>query len=95
MTLLRILTLVYAAVLVAALTAALGTIAAYLWRVSRALAQTRAALALVRERTQPLRGHLERLEKLTSEHVLRVEQAAARIEQAVERLGAPASAAAP
>jgi hypothetical protein len=94
MAMLRILTLIYAGVLVAALAAVLVTIALYLWRISGALAEARAALALVRDRTQPLRQHLRGLEEFTEENVQRVEDATTTIEQALERLTAPADAAA-
>ena len=93
MGLLRVLTLIYAGVLVAALAAVLSTIAVYLWRISGALADARAALALVRDRTRPLRQHLEGLEELTEHNVLRVEDATTTIEQALGRLAAPADAA--
>ena len=93
MTLLRVLSLAYAGVLVAVLAAVLITIALYLWRVSRALADARAALVLVRDRTQPLRQHLQGLEALTEEHVEQVAAATTTIEQALERLTAPAGAA--
>jgi hypothetical protein len=93
MGLLRTLTLIYAGVLVTALAVVLTTITVYLWRISGALADARAALALVRDRTAPLRQHLEGLEALTEENVLRVEDATTTIEQALERLAAPAGAA--
>ena len=89
---LRLLTLVYAGVLVAALAVVLMTIAFYLWRVAGALAEARAALALVRERTAPLRQHLQGLEELTIEHVQQVEEATTTIERALDRLTAPATA---
>ena len=89
---LRLLTLVYAGVLVAALAVVLMTIAFYLWRVAGALADARAALVLVRERTAPLRQHLQGLEELTIEHVQQVEEATTTIERALDRLTAPATA---
>jgi hypothetical protein len=92
MALLRLLTLIYAGVLVAALAVVLITIMFYLWRVAGALADARAALVLVRERTAPLRQHLQGLEELTIEHVQQVEEATTTIEQALERLTAPATA---
>jgi hypothetical protein len=90
---LRVLTLAYAAVLVAALAAVLTTIAVYLWRIAGALAEARAALGLVRDRTRPLRQHLQGVEAITEERVEQVEDAAATIERALERLTAPADAA--
>ena len=94
MALLRVLTLIYAGVLVAALAVVLITIAVYLWRVSGALAEARAALALVRDRTQPLRQHLRGLEELTEQYVQQIDDATTTIEQALRRLTAPADAAA-
>ena len=93
MGLLRLLTLIYAGVLVAALAVVLTTITVYLWRIAGALADARSALELVRDRTAPLRQHLDGLERLTEENVQRVEDATTTIEQALERLAAPADAA--
>lgn len=93
MGLLRVLSLIYAGVLVTALAVVLITIAVYLWRIAGALADARSALALVRDRTAPLRHHLKGLEELTEENVRRVEDATTTIERALARLAAPAGAA--
>jgi hypothetical protein len=86
MALLRVLTLVYAGVLVAALATALIVIAVYLWRIARVLGDVRAALGEVRDRTAPLRQHLGPLEALTAEHVQEFEDAASALDSARDRL---------
>jgi hypothetical protein len=90
MALLRVLTLLYAGVLVAALAVVLISISFYLWRIAGALAEAWEALVLVCDRTAPLRQHLQGLERLTMDRVKRVEEATTTIEQAVGRLTAPA-----
>lgn len=59
MELLRILTLVYVAVLVAALAVSLIAILVWLIRISRALAEVKSALANVAERTKPLESYFD------------------------------------
>ena len=86
MALLRVLTLVYAGVLVTALATALIVIAVYLWRIARVLGDVRTALGEVRNRTAPLRQHLGPLEALTKEHVREFEDAASALDGLRDRL---------
>ena len=92
MRLLTLATLVYAGVLVVVLVAVLSTIAVHLWLISRALSETRASLAGVRDRTAPLREHLSDLAALTDENVQRVSEATISIERALQQVLAPADA---
>ena len=59
MELLRILTLIYVAVLVAALAVSLIAILVWLIRISRALAEVKTALQNVAERTKPLESYFD------------------------------------
>ena len=81
-TILVVVTVVYAAVLVAALAATLITIAVYLWRISAMLERVRRALAEVRERTAPLHQDLDGVSRLTEDHVEEFEQATIALERA-------------
>lgn len=95
MELLRILTLLYVAVLVIALAASLITILVYLWRIGGVLGQAREALVAVRDHTQPLAGHLEPLHALQGREVEAFEKAGHALRGADERLAdsmAPRSA---
>ena len=77
-----VLTVLYAAVLVAALATTLITIAVYLWRIAATLERVRHALAEVRERTAPLHQDLEGVSRLTEDHVEEFEQATMALERA-------------
>ena len=77
-----VVTVLYAAVLVAALAATLITIAVYLWRISAMLERVRSALGEVRERTTPLRQDLDGVSRLTQDHVEEFEQATIALERA-------------
>lgn len=84
MPLLRVLTLVYAAVLVLALATALIVIAVYLWRIASTLGDVRTALTAVRDRTAPLQQRLQVLQALQPDQVNALEHAATALEQAHE-----------
>ena len=94
MALLRVLTLVYAGVLVTALATALIVIAVYLWRIALVLGDVRTALGEVRDRTAPLRQHLGPLEALTEEHVQEFDDAASVLDSVRDRLTEPGEPAA-
>lgn len=79
---LTVVTLIYAAVLVGALATTLITIAVYLWRIAATLGQVRDALSVVRTRTAPLEQHLAGISQLTAQHVEDFEQATTEIERA-------------
>ena len=94
MALLRVLTLVYAGVLVTALATALIVIAVYLWRIALVLGDVHKELGKVRDRTAPLRQHLGPLEALTAEHVQEFEDAASALDSVrnrLDELGEPAA----
>lgn len=76
MGLLRIITLVYAGVLVAALAASLVVIVAYLRRIGRKLGDVRASLELVQQQSAPLESYFSA-----------VDEEAARIEKAALEIG--------
>ena len=80
--LLTLLTLIYAAILVAALAIALIAIAVYLWRIAATLGRVRSALADVGDRTMPLRENLDGVSKLTEHHVEEFEEATTALERA-------------
>jgi hypothetical protein len=84
--LLRTLTLIYAGVLVAALAGSLALIAVYLWRIARVLRGVQLALATVRDRTAPIRQHLEPLAALTKRHVEEFGAAATALDEARQHL---------
>lgn len=81
--LLRVITIVYAAVLVLALAVVLSVIAIYLWRIAATLRRVGRALAEVRDRTAPLGQHLEGVEKLTEARVSGFERVTSLIESSV------------
>lgn len=76
MTVLVILTLVYAGVLVAALAIILISILVYLWRIGTVLARARVSLELVAERSRALGGAMPSLHASVNEHVRELEAAA-------------------
>ena len=82
--LLTIATVLYAGVLVLVLAAVLSTVAVQLWLISRALGQARTALAVVAERTAPLRDHLSGVTAATERDVQRIEDAVNTIESALD-----------
>lgn len=92
MELLRVLTLIYAAVLVLALAASLLAVWIYLRRVSRALGNVREALEAARRETGPLEDWLRPLRDLfeeTAAEMKAAECAMERVEEVVaERAGA-------
>jgi uncharacterized protein YoxC len=92
MALLRVLTLVYAAVLVAALATVLALILAYLWRIGTVLARARSSLERVAERTRPLNGAMPPLHDDVNVHVRELETAARQMATIREALaGEPVS----
>ena len=80
--LLRVATLIYAAILVAALAIALIVIAVNLWRIAATLGRVRRALTEVRERSTPLKQNLDGLSSLTEQKVEEFEEATMAIERA-------------
>lgn len=88
MELLRVLTLIYAAVLVLALAASLIAILLYLRKTSRALGAARAALAEARRESLALQEHLSPLEGLSREAADEFKAAEAWVGQADEALAA-------
>ncbi len=97
MELLRVITLIYAGVLVLALAASLTAILIYLRKIASALGDTYDALALVEERTRPLEELLQPLNPALKGSIADLQETAARLEHAdealdkiAERLGAGA-----
>ncbi len=97
MELLRIITLVYAGVLVLALAASLTAILIYLRKIASALGDTYDALARVEEGTRPLEDLLEPLNLALQGSITDLKETAARLKHAdealdrlAERLGAGA-----
>ncbi len=76
MLVLRTLTIVYAAVLVAALATVLTFIFAYLWRIGSALSRVRASLARAAEHTRALKDARMPQPQSMNEHVRELEDAA-------------------
>lgn len=74
-------TLIYAGVLILAVAAVLTTIAVYLWRIAAAASRIREALVHVRDRTEPLKQHLEGLESISDERARRLESAVSTLEE--------------
>jgi hypothetical protein len=94
MEILRILTLVYAAVLVLALAASLTAILIFLRKIASALSDTHEALARVEERTRPLEELMQPLNPVLQGSVGDLKETAARLQHAdagldrlAERLG--------
>jgi hypothetical protein len=86
MELLRILTLIYVAVLVLALAASLTLIWIYLRRIAAALGGAREALAVVQARTRPLPDLLQPVNPLLERSLQDLREAEARLGSARERL---------
>ena len=86
MALLRTLTLIYAAVLTSALGASLAAILVYLRRIAGTLGEVGAALALVKQETEPLGEHLQRLQDATTAPAEGLADAQARLARADEAL---------
>lgn len=76
MALLRVLTLIYAGVLVVALATVLTLIAIQLWRIGTVLSRARERLALTAERTRPLRDAMPPTHDKVNEKVRELEVAA-------------------
>lgn len=89
MTVLTVLTLVYAGILVAALAASLITILVYLRRIGRTLGEAREALSEVAAASGPLQEPLERLEDELAAAADALEPGAEALERAWERLAPP------
>jgi hypothetical protein len=86
MELLRILTLVYAAVLVLALAASLTAIWIFLRRIGDVLGDTCAALVRVEERTRPLQDLIQPLNSTLQASSWDLRETAARLQHADEAL---------
>ena len=86
-------TLVYAGVLVLALVVVLSTIGVQLWLISRALRDTKTALAGVATRTASLRDQLSGGTTLIERNVSRIQDAIGSLERPVDAaLGGPTAA---
>ena len=77
-------TLVYAGVLVLALVVVLSTIGVQLWLISRALRDTKTALAGVATGTASLRDHLSGVTTLIDRNVSRIEEATRGLERPID-----------
>jgi hypothetical protein len=86
MELVRILTLVYVAVLVLALAASLLAIWVYLRRIGAALAEARDALAIAARESSPLESHIQPLRDLAGEMADELAAADSYLEEADEHL---------
>jgi hypothetical protein len=86
MEVLRIVTLVYVAVLVLALAVSLTAIWIYLRRIGGALGEAYEALALVEQRTRPLEELLQPLNPVLKGSVVDLEETSARLKHADEGL---------
>jgi hypothetical protein len=88
MEVLRVLTWIYAAVLVLALAASLIAILVYLWRVAGALGEARAALEDVRDETDALGEPLEQLQGVSGDVAEEMSRARVSLARADDRLEA-------
>ena len=86
MELLRILTLIYVAVLVLALAASLLAIWIYLRRIGAALAEARDALVAVARESAPLESHIQPLRDVVGEMADELQAADTHLESANEHL---------
>ena len=86
MPLLRTLTLIYTAVLTSALGASLAAILVYLRRIAGTLGEVHGALAVVKQETEPLGEHLQRLQDATATPAEGLADAHARLAHADEAL---------
>ncbi len=85
---LKILTWVYAAVLVLALATSLTAILVYLWRIAGALGEARAALEAVRDETNPLSEPIEQLRDASGSAAEELSRARVGLARADDRLEA-------
>ena len=86
MELLRILTLIYVAVLVLALAASLIAIWIYLRRIGGALGEVRVALAAAARESAPLESHIQPLRDIAGEMAAELQTADAYLQKADEHL---------
>lgn len=88
MELLRLLTLMYAGVLVLALAVSLIAVIVYLRRIAAVLGQTRESLSVAQQRTAQLEGHLTPLSEETDRARSAISDAAKNLVWAHEQLAA-------